>query len=298
MHKAGKDIKFTKFVIITPVKDEEAFIEKTVLSMISQTVRPNKWIIVNDGSIDKTGEIVQKYAGEHDWIEMINRPPGRAREPGRAVIESFYDGYDSMKNLEFDFIVKLDGDLSFEPNYFEEIFKRFKRTSKLGIASGSCYVERGNRLILEKTPRSHTRGPTKVYKRECWNDIGGLVAKLGWDTIDEIKAQMRGWKTRSFNELKLVHHRPTGHAGGALKGRIKQGLGAYYLGYHPIFMLVRVVNRIPERPFLIGALAMWWGFLSGYLKGLEQFEDPKLRQYLRKKQLERLQFWKVGFKRS
>ena len=264
--------------------------------MVSQTIRPEEWVIVDDGSKDGTVGIVEKYRERYDWIKVICRNDRGYAEPGRGVMEAFYTGYDHRTCEDFDFIVKLDGDLGFGRDYFESLFRKFSEDPKLGIAGGVCYVARNGHLVIEKHPEFHVRGTIKVYRRECWNQIGGLVKHLGWDTMDEIEAQYRGWETKSFKNLKILHHKLTGCNTGAFKWAIKSGKSDYYCGYHPLFVLVKGIKRI----FKKSLFDRWFGILLGYfsscLKKEEQYGDRKIIEYLRKEQVKRMLFRKSIWK--
>jgi len=281
-----------KYIIITPVKNEEKYIEYTLKSVCAQTLKPKKWIIVNDGSKDKTAEIVEKYTKNNSWINLINNETvHEKRAIGPKVVRAFYVGYHSIKNHDYDFIVKLDGDLSFESVYFEKLFEEFKKNPRLGIAGGECYMKVNGKLKLEKTASDHVRGLTKVYRRECYQAIGGLLPTLGWDGIDEMKAQMKGWKTKGFKKFKVIHHRPTGKEGGLLRTRINNGKEFYVMGYHPIFMLVRTIYKIFERPYIIGSILTLVSFIKCYFnKNINHIDDKELIKFIRRKQINRLLF--------
>jgi glycosyltransferase involved in cell wall biosynthesis len=277
-----------KYVIITPARDEESYIENTIKSVIHQTIRPIEWVIVNDGSTDKTGLIIDKYAKQYQWIHTRHRENRGFRKAGGGVIETFYDGYNVLKSKDWNYIVKLDGDLSFDKDYFEKCFLEFNNNPKLGIGGGIIFNLKDSALKEEKNPVFHVRGATKIYKRECWNAIGGLMKAPGWDTLDEVKANMMGYKTQSFAELKLIHHRITGSADGTWQNCVKNGRGSYISGYHPIFMMFKCLKRAFHEPDLIASVGLFYGFISGYFQKIPQVNDDKLIQYLRKQQLRRL----------
>ena len=278
------------YVIITPVRDEQEYIENTIKSVISQTLQPLQWIIVNDGSTDDTGTIIDNYAKTYSWIKAVHRRDRGARVAGGGVMEAFYDGYGAIDAVDWEFIVKLDGDLSFEPDYFKDCIEEFHRDPQLGVGGGMIYHEMNGNLELEKNPLFHVRGATKIYRKACWVAIGGLIKATGWDTIDEVKANMLGWKTRSFHRLKVIHHRFTGAADGTWRNAVKNGKANYISGYHPIFMVAKCIKRIFQRPYIIGAVGLFYGFINGYSKGIPQIDDKKLIKYLRKQQLKRLMY--------
>lgn len=274
-----------RYVVITPVRDEEAFLNSTIESMAAQTIRPAEWIIVNDGSTDGTGAVIDGAAVRYPWIRGVHRTNRGFRKSGGGVVEAFNDGLRSLTTQDWDFIVKLDGDLAFEPDYFERCFEMFEREPQLGVGGGViCYVENGVKSF-EENPAFHVRGATKIYRRKCWEGIGGFWPAPGWDTIDEVKANMLGWTTKSFPALHLVHHRVTGSADGPWGGFVKNGRANYISGYHPLFMLAKCVSRLGDAR---AAVALMYGFVTGYLKRLPQVNDPQLIGYLRRQQLNRL----------
>ena len=256
--------------------------------MLAQTIRPEEWMIVNDGSTDDTGAIVDRYASQHSWIKPLHRQNRGFRKSGGGVIEAFYEGYGALASSEWDFLVKFDGDLSFGPDYFERCFNYFSAEPTLGIGGGDVYHDIGGSLVLEQNPRFHVRGATKIYRKACWDALGGLIRDPGWDTLDEVKANMLGWTTHSFPDLKLIHHKYTGSADGTWGGWVKNGRANYIAGYHPIFMTVKCLKRAFQRPYLISALALFYGFITGYLGGVQQVPDPALIRYLRNQQMNRL----------
>jgi biofilm PGA synthesis N-glycosyltransferase PgaC len=280
----------TKYLIITPARDEEAHIEKTILSVANQSIRPIQWIIVNDGSRDSTGAIIDHYAHVYPWITARHRSNRGYREAGGGVVDTFYDGYSQIKSTQWDFIVKLDADLNFSADYFELCFAEFAKDPRLGIGGGGIYHEEAGEFKLEENPSFHVRGATKIYRRKCWDNLGGLLRAPGWDTVDEVKANMLGWSTRSFLDLRVLHYRFTGAADGAWKDCIKNGRANYITGYHPLFMTIKCIRRLPKRPYIVGSLGLFWGFVSCYWKGTVQVQDHELISYTRHQQMRRLLF--------
>ncbi|MBZ5573693.1 MAG: glycosyltransferase family 2 protein [Acidobacteriia bacterium] len=278
----------TRYVIITPVRDEERFIEMTIASVQAQSIGPAEWVIVNDGSTDHTGEILDRYAAKCSWIRVVHRPDRGFRKAGGGVMEAFYAGYDTLRRTDWDFIVKLDADLTLPLNYFEKCFERFERDARLGIGGGEIYHDQGGEQKLEANPKFHVRGATKIYKKACWDAIGGLVQAPGWDTIDEVKANMLGWNTYSFGELRLVHHRFSGTAEGLLRDRIKRGVACYVSGYHPLFLAASCISRLRQKPYVTGSAAIAYGFIKGYWTRMPRVNDAQFIKYLRTQQLRRL----------
>ena len=278
----------TRYVIITPVRDEEKYLEATINAVALQTVLPAEWVIVNDGSTDRTAEIIDTYAAHFPWIRAVHRPNRGFRKAGGGVVEAFYDGYNALQSDGWEFVVKLDGDLTFAATYFEDCFKHFESESKLGIGGGEIYHDLDGKLTLEVNPKFHVRGATKIYRRACWEAIGGLISATGWDTVDEVKANMLGWHTRAFEDLHLLHHRLTGTADGLVRDRVKHGVACYVSGYHPFFVAASCLRRLAQKPYVVGSFAIGYGFIKGYLTRAPQVRDSRLIHYIRAQQLRRL----------
>jgi glycosyltransferase involved in cell wall biosynthesis len=276
-----------KYCIITPVRDEEEFIGATIEAVAAQTIRPAEWIIVDDGSVDRTGSIIDQYAQKYPWIRAANRENRGFRSTGGGI-EGFLYGVELLETKDWEFLVNLDGDLTFSPQYFEKCFDQFRRNPALGIGGGTIYNKIGDGLYLEKCVDYHVRGATKIYRRRCWDSLGGMLRGLGWDTVDEIKAHMRGWSTFTFPDLHLIHHRATNAALGRWGGGVKNGHSDYIVGYHPLFFAAKCACRIFKPPFLIGALALAYGFLRSYLLSAPRVNDPEFIRYIREQQLRRL----------
>lgn len=278
------------YIIITPVRDEAQHIEKTIESVTSQTLPPSQWFIVDDGSTDGTRELLDVHAVQTSWMNVIHRGNRGYRAAGGGVIEAFYAAYSIMNDDTWDFIVKLDGDLSFAPDYFEQCFKIFDAEAKLGIGGGTiCQLDNGQlRVDSVGDPPFHVRGATKIYRRTCWEKIEPLVRAPGWDTIDEIKANLHGWTTRTFTSLTLIQHKPTGGADGDWRNWFKNGRANYITGYHPVFMLAKCLKRTLHKPFLLGSLALLTGYCSGYMKRVPLVPDIEAIRYLRQQQMRRL----------
>jgi hypothetical protein len=257
--------------------------------MVGQTARPAEWIIVDDGSSDRTPEIVARYAARHPWIRLVRRTDRGKRQRGPGVVDAFYAGYAELRCDDYDAIVKFDVDLSFDAVYFEELLRRLARDPTLGVVGGSLYIFRGGRWVLDKAPADNVLGPTKVYRRACFQQIGGIVRSLGWDAIDDLKAQLRGWETHTFEDLVVLHHRPIGQRSGGFKAGLEHGRGAYFMGSHPLFILARGIYRMGrDRPPIIAGLGLLVGYFQSWVRREPRVEDPEVIAFLRRKQLKRL----------
>jgi poly-beta-1,6-N-acetyl-D-glucosamine synthase len=277
-----------RYVVVTPVRNEEAHLEETIRCIAAQTIRPAEWIVVDDGSTDKTGEILRQYSREYPWLKVVSLADRGAREPGSGVIRAFLQGVQEINAGDWEFLVKLDGDLSFTADYFSRCFEEFRKDPKLAVGGGRISHENGEIQLGENAPKFHVRGATKIYRRAYWEAAGGVPAVTGWDTIDEVKANMLGFTSRTFSDINILHHRETGSADGAWRNWCKNGRANYITGYHPLFMLLKCVKRIPQRPYLMAALGLFWGYADGYLRRIPQVDDKKLIEYVRGQQIRRL----------
>lgn len=203
-------------------------------------------------------------------------------------MEAFYAGFGILRSKSWDYIVKLDGDLGFSSDYFEKCFAHFDRDPKLGIGGGDIVHDIEGTMKVEENPRFHVRGATKIYKRECWDAIGGLFPATGWDTIDEVKANMLGWATYAFPELRLHHHRFTGSEDGLFRDRVKHGVACYVSGYHPLFVAASCLRRLTKKPRVTGSIGMMYGFLKSHFTRPPRLNDRSYFAYIRGQQLRRL----------
>jgi glycosyltransferase involved in cell wall biosynthesis len=286
----GSERTAARYVLISPVRDEAQYIVTTLESVIRQTVRPAEWIIVDDGSCDETGRIIDEYAKRYTWIVALHRKDRGRRMAGSGVMEAFYDGYELVRCRDWQFLGKLDGDVGLDSAYFEKCFQRFAEDSKLGICGGVMYCQENGHWKPDRHPISHVRGAIKLYRRDCWTEIGGLIRSAGWDTVDELHANMMGWHTRSFADMKVTHHRPNGAAVGAWSDNVKNGRADYVSGYHPLFMVFKCCKRLFQKPYLFKSFAHAYGYLSGYAKKTPRIGDKKLIRYIRTQQIRRLLF--------
>lgn len=277
-----------RYAVVSPARDEEAFLADTIECMVAQSAPPAEWVIIDDGSRDRTGEIAEEYARKHDWIRVVHREDRGFRQAGGGVIDAFYAGFDRLSIRDWDFVVKLDADLVFAGDYFARCLAEFAARPRLGIGGGVIYNEIDGRLELEKHPAFHVRGATKIYRRACWQEIGGLHRVAGWDTLDEVKANQLGWETRSFADVPLRQKRFTGDAAGQWSNWVKNGRASYISGYHPLFLLAKAAARLPRRPRLTASAGLVVGFFGALAARTPQIDDPELIRYLRRQQLRRL----------
>lgn len=254
-----------RYVVISPARDEQDFLEITAASVIAQTILPLRWIIVDDGSKDRTPEILKSYSQRYDWIRIVTLPRREDRNPGPAGVYAFNAGLSELKDVEFEFIVKLDADLRLPEDYFENLLNEFQQDAKLGIASGIYLEDDGKRWMPIHMPWYHSAGASKCMRKECYSDFGGYSPTFGWDTIDEIRAQMKGWKTRHIPELTFWHLRHEGSSIGRLNTFRKNGETYYLVGGSFFFLLFKCLRQLTLRPYLIASLSTLLGFLRHWL---------------------------------
>ncbi|MEE8408370.1 MAG: glycosyltransferase family A protein [Myxococcota bacterium] len=277
-----------RHVVVTPAHNEEQLLPRLCESMVRQTAQPSQWIVVDDHSTDCTAEIVEGYSERYPWISRVAGALPEKRELGSKVARLFLQGLATARG-DWSFCSKIDADLTLPLDYFEQILNRFAANSRLGIAGGGCYEERNEEMWYEPVPIDHVRGALKTYRRQCYEAIGGVRPIHGWDGVDALTAQITGWETRSFPEVKVLHHRSSGSARGLLEGRFKAGEFAHFMGYHPIFMALRCGRRLlVDRPPLLAGAAMGAGFFWATIRGKPVFSERDVVRYLRGKQLRRL----------
>jgi len=268
------------YVIVSPAKDEESYIEFTIQSVIKQSIKPVLWVIVDDGSKDKTPEIVRHWSDVYSFIQLLRNPGNGDRQPGARVVRAFNYGYKVAKAIPHDLVVKLDCDLSFEADYFEKILKRFQENKQLGIASG-VYFERNKNGLWEEIqmPWYHAAGACKVVRRTCFEEIGGFIAAAGWDTLDEIRAMTKGWHTGHFRDLEIKHHKAEGSGIGIIKTSIMHGEIFYRLGGNKLFLLAKSLRRMTKKPYVTAGLALIWGYLRSALTFKKLLVTPMEAQF-------------------
>lgn len=244
--------------------------------MAAQTIKPVRWIIVDDGSTDSTPSILERYKAELDFIEVVTNPRGQARQPGGGVIRAFNSGFAVAKDIEYDVIVKLDCDLSFAPDYFEKLLAEFAADPRLGIASG-IYQENhdGKTWQVVNMPAYHAAGASKLVRRACFEQIGGFVASRGWDTVDEIRAIANNWRTTHFKEQLMYHWKPEGAGIGRWRTNIMHGEIYYLTGGGLVFFLLKAAYRMKSKPYIIGGLSMFWGYLRTFLQRKPRLVTPR-----------------------
>lgn len=280
-----------KIVIITPTRNEEKYIRTTIECMIKQTVLPIKWVIVNDGSTDKTGDIIQQFIERYPFIEYVSLADRGYRRPGKGVVETFYEGYKKVEAFDFDIVAKFDADLEFPPDTLEKICQAFKNDHLLGIAGGTQYEQSNNHgpFIKIYTAEGYVCGTNKFYKKNCFEDIGGLIRRAGWDGVDNIRANMKGWETGEVKSITIYHLKSTGtaHEEGVKKACEKYGDISYYMGGYFWYFILRVFGRSIESKNPKVGFFMLKGYLNSLVKNVNR-EPKEFRDFLKKKQLQQI----------
>jgi biofilm PGA synthesis N-glycosyltransferase PgaC len=278
-------------ILVTPARNEAAFIEKTIQSMVSQTVHPTRWVIVNDGSTDDTGKIARRYATAHDWIDVIDMPAQRDRSFA-AKAQCFNAGYATVKTIDHEIVGNLDADISFEPGYLEFLLGRFAEDPRLGVA-GTIFKEADGYSSDTHSfeGQNHVAGGCQLFRRRCFEEVGGYVANKagGIDWIAVVTARMRGWETRSFREKWFFHHRSLGTADhSALGSRFAYGERDQYIGGHPVWELFRVAYQMTKRPYVVGGLTIGLGYAWGALRRTKRPVSDEFVRFHRGEQMQKL----------
>jgi glycosyltransferase involved in cell wall biosynthesis len=279
------------YVLITSARNEEAFVAKTLDSVVTQTVLPERWIIVDDGSTDRTAKIVEDYAKRFPWIELVRRVQDRYRNFASKA-HAVNTGLERVNSLQFEIVGNLDADVSFAPDYIEFLMQRFSEDPKLGVA-GTPFTQDDDYDSSKDSfeGENYVSGPCQLFRRECFQEIGGYVPNRagGLDWIAVMTARMKGWKVQSFSEKRFHHYRTLGTAEkGPLRALFSYGEKDYYLGGSPIWQLFRVAYRMTKKPVLLGGLALLLGYVWAALRRVNRVVSPELMRFHRHEQMKKL----------
>lgn len=282
--------KTLTYVLITPARNEEAYIGNTISSVVSQTILPLRWIIVSDGSTDRTDDIVREYLPSYPWIELLRMPDQRDRQFA-AKVRCFNAGHAKLGNIHYDIIGNLDADVSFNGRYFEFLIDQFRLDAALGVA-GTHFVEDGYSSADDSFEgETHVAGGCQLFRRGCFEDIGGYVPHRsgGIDWMAVTTARMKGWKTRSFKEYFFYHHRSLGTAErNPIGSCFSYGLKDYYLGGHPLWEMFRITYQMTRKPYLVGGVALLVGYSYACLSRMHRPVSPNLMKFHRHEQMQKL----------
>jgi biofilm PGA synthesis N-glycosyltransferase PgaC len=282
------------YVLITPARNEAEFVELTLKSVVSQTVRPLRWVIVSDGSTDGTDEIVNRYAADYPWIELLRMPERRERHFAGKV-HAFNAGHERVKDLPYDVIGSMDADISFDPDYFSFLLSKLAVDSNLGLV-GTPFKD-DSMYDYRFVSIEHVSGACQLFRRECFEEIGGYrpVKGGGIDHIAVISARMKGWKTKTFTDKICLHHRKMGSAErGVLEIKFRVGVQDYALGGHPIWELFRTAYQMTKKPYVIGGLILFAGYFTALLRRDQRPVSADLVAFRRREQMQRLRRFLSG----
>jgi biofilm PGA synthesis N-glycosyltransferase PgaC len=276
------------YCLITPCRDEAKYARRTMESVASQTIPPALWVIVDDASRDETPAILAEYAAKLPYIRIIRREDRGYRKLGGGVIDAFYDGYNSINPDDFEYVCKFDLDLDLPPRYFERLMERMESDPRIGTASGKpWYRTRDESQIDEMCGDENSVGMIKFYRVACFKQIGGFVRELMWDGIDGHRCRMLGWIAASWKdpELRFEHLRPMGTSDKSWwRGRVRHGLGQYFMGTTPTYMLASAFYRMTGPPVFVGGIAILWGYFRSMITRKPRYADPEFRGFLRRYQ--------------
>ena len=271
---------------------------QTLDTVIAQSARPTKWIIVDDGSTDDTPRILEEYRQAHDWIEIVTRHDRGHRAVGPGVIDAFNAGYERINPDDYDYVCKLDLDLRLPPRYFEILMERMEANPLIATCSGKSYVEQRGGSIPERHSDDTSLGMTKFYRISCFKAIGGFVREVMWDGIDCHQCRMKGWIACSWDEpdLRFLHLRPMGSSQQSIYvGRMRHGYGQYFMGTSFWYLLVSAITRLNQRPYVLGSAAILWGWLKSAIQRKPRYNNREFIAFLRRYQMRALI---VGKKRA
>ena len=276
-----------RYVLISPCRDEAEYVRQTLNSVIKQSIRPTKWMIVDDGSTDSTPQILAEYSAKYDWIEVVTRSDRGKRLVGPGVMDAFYAGYEAINPDDYEYLCKLDLDLRLPPSYFEILIERMRADPRIATCSGKAYIYENGLLVNERHGDDMSLGMTKFYRVSCFKAIGGFVREVMWDGIDCHRCRMNGWIACSWDEpdLRFVHLRPMGSSQQSIyMGRMRHGYGQYFMGSSFLYVTASALSRLNQKPYVLGSLAMLWGWVKGALDRKPRYDDAAFRQFLRRYQ--------------
>lgn len=289
------------YVLVTPTRNEEAYIEKTIQSVVKQTILPKRWVIVNDGSTDSTTEIVRKYAINFNFIRLVELPKRKERHFAGKV-NAIKAGFNYLGDEDYEFYGNLDADVSFDSKYYEILLDKFEEDPALGISGGRLYDKINEKFVKLNYSSESVAGPIQFFRRKCYEDIGGYVlSKAGLvDAMAEVTARMKGWQTSTFSELKVFHHRKTGSEGRNIWQVTKrEGSMDYLFGVYPLWNLFRSLQRINKKPYIIGSIIRIYGYWDNQIKKVKRPVSDEFISYLRKEEKSKMRLFllqKIGIK--
>ena len=276
----------TCILIISPMRNEAAHVARVARALAAQTVPPAEWVVVDDGSTDDTAAVLQELQASIPFLSVHTREadpePVVDRLAVAAAPRAFNYGLARASVRDWTHVMKLDGDIELPPNYFERMLEEYACDAELGMAAGRLIEPgRGGKMIPMPIARNHIHGALKLYTRECFEAIGGVPTQLGWDTIDQTYARLRGYTTRNWDDVIGIHHRPHASADGTLRGRARHGECAYIAHFSPLWVALRSVKIMRDRPVVISGFAFFYGYVRSAVRRVERVPDPEFRTFAR-----------------
>jgi poly-beta-1,6-N-acetyl-D-glucosamine synthase len=281
-----------RILIISPMRNEAAHVERVARAVAAQTRPPAAWVVVDDDSTDGTAAILSRLEEQIGFLHVCRRggdaEPVADRLARAAAPRAFNYGLERAPISDWTHVMKLDGDIELPPDYFERLSERFDDDPGLGMAGAELIEPRGGRMVTIPIPPHHVHGAVKCYTRACFDAIGGVQQRLGWDTIDETYARMRGYRTRSFQDIVAIHHRPHASADGTLRGRARHGECAYIAHFGVVWVALRSFKIARSRPLGLSGLAFFYGYVRSAVRRVEQVPDPEFRSFARRELRQRM----------
>lgn len=278
------------YALVSAARNEAQFIEQTIQSVVNQTIQPVRWVIVSDGSTDGTDEIVLRYAAEHEWIELMRASADSERNFGSKA-KAVMAGYGRLTHRTFDCIGNLDADITFPPDYYENVLQKLTDNPKLGLAGGVRFDKCDGGFTPVNTASNSVGGPYQLFRRDCFDKIGGYMSLQygGIDAVAEISTRMHGWEVQSFPDIIAYHHRCTGTANRSIwEAGFRAGMRDYLIGYHPLFETARCIGRMSESPIILYSLIMLSGYFWAAVQRKKRPVSRNFVKYLQHEQLSRL----------
>lgn len=288
-----------KYIVITPVKDEENYLPNLILSFQNSTCKPLMWYLVDDGSEDNSKKIIENLVQQVTWCKLISTERRTERKRGKVIVDAIMKAYEDSKLLHYDFLLKVDADISFPNDTINLLIKRMVENPNFGICGPELTIERNGRITVDRRlPKEFVRGAFRIYNIECFKSINGLVRKKGWDGIDQIKAKINGWKVERFSDIIAFNNREQGAASGIIVSSIENGRGSYFMGSLFLFMLYESYQYSKQKPYLIRGMFMILGFLIGFFRQ-DRIQEKVVIEYIQNQHKEllrnKLKQWRVKF---
>ena len=269
-----------RYAVIPPARNEAGTLPRLAESLLHQSERPARWVVVDNGSTDATATIVRELSREHEWIRLLQIPGATTPTRGAPAVRAFQAGLASL-DVETDFVVNHDADITVPPGYFDRLLDAFAGDPQLGIAGGTCFEPEDGGWSRRHVTGTTVWGGSRMYRRACLDDVQPLEERLGWDGMAEAKANSAGWTTRILADLPFLHHRPEGQRDGSWGSRVAQGRSARYMGYRPWYLVLRAFRHAIRNPAGVGLV---WGYTSSAVRREPTTQDPAIRDYVRRQQ--------------